>query len=69
MQPTPEAILAAALKLSADERLALVTQLLDSVPPDDTVMSLDDPALVEELERRLADPIGAVAWSKLRAEP
>jgi hypothetical protein len=31
-------------------------------------MSVDDPLLGEELERRFADRDGGISWSELRAE-
>jgi len=68
MQITPEAILDAALQLTDSERLTLVSRLLETVPPEDFAVSLDDPALGEELERRFADREGSVTWSDLRAE-
>ncbi len=68
MQLTPEAILDAALHLTESERLTLVSRLLETVPTEDVAVSLDDPALAEELERRFADREGSVAWSDLRAE-
>ena len=68
MQSDPETILSAALSLPESERLALVSRLLESLPPDDLTVSLDDPRLAEELERRFADSAGAVPWSELKAE-
>ncbi len=68
MQADSEAILAAALGLSESERLALISRLMETVPADDLAISLDDPGLVDELDRRFADREGAVPWSKLKAE-
>jgi hypothetical protein len=64
----PEAIFEAALKLPERERLTLVARLLQTMPTDDPSLSLDDPSLEEELERRWADREGSVEWSALRAE-
>lgn len=61
-------ILEAALQLPESERFALISRLLESVPPDDEGISLDDENLVAELDRRFADPEGAVPWADLRAE-
>ena len=61
-------ILQAALKLPERERLTLISRLFESVPPDDQGVSLDDEELIEELDRRFADPDGAVSWAELRAE-
>ena len=68
MQSDPETILSAALNLPESQRLALVSRLLDSLPPDDLTVSLDDPRLAEELDRRFADSSGAVPWPELKAE-
>ncbi len=61
----PQEILEAALGLPDDDRFQLVTQLLESFPYDSTGVSLDDPDLLEELDRRFADTEGAVSLSKL----
>ena len=58
----------AAKALPNTDRLALVTQLLDSVMPGADEISQDDPGLLEELDRRFDDQVGAVEWSELRAE-
>ena len=68
MQSDPQAILDAALRLSENERLAIVSRLLETLPPEDITVSLDDPQLVEELDRRFADNEGTVPWSDLKAE-
>ena len=68
MQSDPQAILDAALRLSETERLAIVSRLLETLPPEDITISLDDPQLVEELDRRFADDEGIVPWSDLKAE-
>ncbi|MCX7425151.1 MAG: hypothetical protein NTW96_05930 [Planctomycetia bacterium] len=63
-----ETVLAAAMELPEGERFALVARLLETMPADDSAITLDDDALVEELDRRLADREGSVPWSELRAE-
>ncbi|MCD4726361.1 MAG: hypothetical protein K8R46_01775 [Pirellulales bacterium] len=68
MQATSEAIIEAALKLPENERLTLVSRLLETMPDEDPSMSLDDAALIEELDRRFADREGSVTWSELQAE-
>ncbi len=60
-----EEILEAALSLPEDDRFQLVTQLLESFPHDSSGMSVDDADLLEELDRRFADPEGAVPLAKL----
>lgn len=68
MQATSETIIEAALKLPENERLTLVSRLLETMPADDSSLSLDDAALIEELDRRFADREGSVTWSELQAE-
>ena len=68
MQLTPDTILEAALSLPENDRLDLATRLLDSVPPGMDLLSLDDPNLIEELDRRAADDSGAIPWSDLKNE-
>jgi hypothetical protein len=68
MEPNLNAVLEAALTLPATERLALASRLLDTVPAEDAARSLDDPSLLEELDRRFADREGSVGWPELRAE-
>jgi hypothetical protein len=38
------------------------------MPDQDVTTCVDDPDLLVELERRFADPEGAIPWSELRAE-
>ena len=68
METTTEMIFEEALKLPENERLTLVSRLLETMPADDSATSLDDTLLIEELDRRFADIEGSVAWSDLRAE-
>ena len=62
------AILEAAMQLPESERLLLASQIMDSLPEEDLTISVDDPDLLAELDRRFADPDGAVPWSELEAE-
>ena len=68
MQLPAEAVLEAALGLPENERLTLASRLLETIPVDDSALSLDDDSLVEELDRRFADREGSIEWSALRAE-
>ena len=68
MEQSADAILEAAMLLSENDRITLVSRLLESVPSDDVTASVDDPSLVEELDRRFADREGGISWSELRAE-
>ncbi len=68
MSADADAILSAALNLPEDVRLSLACKLLDSLPPEGTILSEDDPSLPEELDRRFADREGLIRWSDLKAE-
>jgi len=63
-----EHVFQAALQLRESERLAMISRLLETLPADDEGLSLDDEDLVAELDRRFADPEGAIPWTDLRAE-
>ena len=65
---TPHAIHSAALQLGDDDRLQLAMDLLDSLPADDAMLSMDDPQLIAKLERRGDDEAGAMSWEQLRDE-
>jgi hypothetical protein len=68
MQSPSEIVFEAALGLPENERLALVSRLLETIPVDDSAISLDDDSLVEELDRRFADREASIEWRELRAE-
>lgn len=66
MQLTPDSLFEVALNLSEGERLELAYRLLDTLPPEPELRSLDDLNLLEELERRVADDAGSLPWSEIR---
>ena len=68
MSTSAETILDAALKLSEEDRQAIVARLLESLPNDHDGPDLDDPEFLDEMDRRFSDPTGSVEWSKLRDE-
>jgi hypothetical protein len=68
VQSTVEIILEAAIKLPESERRAVVSRLLATLPPDDLCLSVNDPSLLEELDRRFEAHEGSVSWSELRTE-
>ena len=68
MQLSPETIFEAAMSLPENERLDLAARLLDTVPAELDLLSLDDPNLIKELDRRAADDAGAIAWFELKNE-
>jgi putative addiction module component (TIGR02574 family) len=68
MQLTADVIFDAASKLPEDARLELVTRLMDTLPSPPHLLSLDDPNLLEELDRRAAEDSGSIPWSDLKNE-
>jgi hypothetical protein len=55
-----EQILKAALDLPEPDRFFLATRLMESLPTEGPEISLDDPDLIEELDRRFSDLSGLV---------
>lgn len=68
MQLTADSLFEAASKLPEGARLELVSRLMDTLPGPPNLLSLDDPNLIEELDRRAADDSGTVPWSELKNE-
>jgi hypothetical protein len=68
MQLNADAIFEAAVQLPESERLTLVSKLMETMPDEDLALSIQDPKLVAELDRRSGDMKDAIAWSDLRAE-
>ena len=67
MSENANTLFEAAMQLPEAERLLLASQIMDTLPPEDVTCSIDDPDLLAELDRRFADPQGAVSWSELEA--
>lgn len=67
MATDSETIFTAAMQLPEQERLSLAFRLMDTLP-EEAGLSLDDPNLVLELDRRFADTACAISWSDLHAE-
>ena len=63
MEQSANAILEAAMMLSENDRITLASRLLESVPSDHVATFVDDPSLIEELDRRFADREGSIPWS------
>jgi hypothetical protein len=63
---TPDSIFEAALSLPEGDRLDLAHKLLDTLPPEPELLSIDDPNLIEELDRRAADDSESIPWSELK---
>jgi putative addiction module component (TIGR02574 family) len=68
MQLSSDSIFEAALQLPESERLELVTRLMDTLPPEPDLLSVDDPNLLAELDRRAADDSGSIPWAELKKE-
>jgi hypothetical protein len=68
MQLSNESIFEAALQLPENLRLELVTRLMDTLPSPPDLLSMDDPKLIEELDRRAADDSDSIPWSVLKNE-
>lgn len=68
MNMSPNSIFEAAVKLPEADRLVLVSRLMDTLPADVDLLSMDDPNLLDELDRRAADDSDAATWSALKAE-
>ena len=68
MEQSADTILEAALMLPEKDRITLASRLLESVPSDEVTISVDDPSLIGELDRRFADREGGIPWPDLRAE-
>lgn len=62
-----EEVLKSAMALSEADRLLLATELLDTVADDGAGWSLDDPALLDELDRRANDGSPGIPWEAVKA--
>ena len=68
MSATAEEIVSAAIQLPESDRLAIVSQLLETMGDEEHLPGVDDSDFIEELHRRRTDPADAVPWSQLRDE-
>jgi hypothetical protein len=68
MPENADLLFEAAMHLPEEERLSLVSRILDTMPAQDLTISLDDSDLLDEWEHRFAEPEGAIPWSELRAK-
>lgn len=68
METNVRMVLEAALQLPVNDRLEIASQLLDTVTPGDEGLQLNDPSLIEELDRRFADCEESIPWNRLRDE-
>jgi len=68
MEVSVEAVMEAALKLPVNGQMEVASRLLETITPDDGLFDIDDPALLEEIERRFADGSEGIPWHVLREE-
>ena len=68
MLSTKDELLKAAMALSESDRLILANRLLDTLAEDMPGLSLDDPALAAELDRRSGQWEGSISWDELRQQ-
>lgn len=66
MMSPREELLKSAMALSEADRLLLATELLETVTEEQAGWSLDDPALLAELDRRANDGSPGVPWETVR---
>ncbi len=68
MSSTLAEIVSAAIQLSEKDRLAIVSQLLETMGDEEHLPDIDDDDFIAEIQRRRNDPADAVPWSQLRDE-
>ncbi len=65
MVQSREKILEMALELSEADRLEIVNRLMDMLPDDMPGLAMDDPDLIEELDRRCREDTESIPISEL----
>jgi len=68
MPLTSDAVFEEAMRLPENEQRTLMSRLLETIPVDDSAISVDDEFFFEELDRRFAGCEECVDWTELRAE-
>jgi len=68
MSSTLAEIVSAAIQLSEKDRLAIVSQLLETMGDEEHLPAIDDDDFIAEIQRRRNDPDDPVPWSQLRDE-
>jgi len=66
MSESAQQLLTAALQLPDDQRAEIAFRLLETLPPPEGILSVDDPEFEEELERRANDATPGIPWNQLR---
>ena len=68
MPATSTEIVSAAIQLPEADRLAIVSQLLESMGDQEHLPDIDDDGFIEEMQRRRNDAADSISWSQLRDE-
>lgn len=68
MPSDADSVFHAACRLPETEFLTLVSRLIEKLPSPECGLSLDDPELEQELDRRFDDEEQSVSWATLRDE-
>lgn len=68
MPATATEIVSAAIQLPEADRLAIVSQLLETMGDEEHLPDVDDDGFIEEMQRRRNDADASVSWSQLRDE-
>lgn len=66
MSISHEELLKSVLSLPEADRIMLATELLDSIDGSPEHFSVEDPAFLEELERRANDPSPGIPWEEVK---
>lgn len=61
-------ILKAALELPETDRMLLAQELMDTIPEESALWSIEDRELLDELDRRLNDGTPGIPWEVVREE-
>ncbi|MEI6540866.1 MAG: hypothetical protein WCO86_15280 [Planctomycetota bacterium] len=68
MPATATEIVSAAIQLPEAERIAIVSQLLETMGDEEHLPDVDDEGFIDEMQRRRHDAAGSIPWSQLRDE-
>jgi len=66
MSGSAEHLLQAAAELTPEDRLDVAVRLMDSLPDQPEVPSIEDEGFAAELRRRSGDYAGSMTWEELR---
>jgi hypothetical protein len=60
--------LKAALELPETDRMLLAQELMDTIPAESELWSIEDPGFLEDLERRANDGSPRIPWDQVQQE-